>query len=276
MLTPVLHMPLKRWIAGLAALPFLILLIVEGGFAFFALVAAAGLLALWEFYRVVFPETQAWARNPVLLSGFVMVPAVIFGTHAAQHPAMMGGLVSGNLLMVALVSLIRFDPQRPETEAILFQILGVVYIALPLSMLVLIRLDPHGIAWIILLLAIVFVGDTCAFHVGSHYGRRKLCPSISPGKTVEGALGGLAGNLVAGSVVKAFWLPQLAWPDSLVFFVLAGVAGQAGDLFESRFKRLANVKDSGSFLPGHGGILDRIDALLFASPVAYLFFTLSM
>jgi len=176
-----------------------------------------------------------------------------------------------NLLAAALILIVRFKSDRSASELIFFQVTGVVYIALPLSMLVLIRGETDGIAWIFLILAIVFSGDTCAYHVGSRYGAHKLCPSVSPGKTLEGALGGLAGNLAAGVLVKGFFLPSLPWIESLAFFVIVGMAGQAGDLFESLLKRQGNIKDSGAILPGHGGILDRIDALLFAAPVAYLF-----
>ena len=101
--------------------------------------------------------------------------------------------------------------------------------------------------------------------------RYKLSPAISPGKTIEGAAGGLAANLVAGCIGKALFLPGLSWPISILFFLAVGMAGQMGDLFESEMKRSSGIKDSSSVLPGHGGVLDRIDALLFASPVAYVF-----
>jgi phosphatidate cytidylyltransferase len=94
---------------------------------------------------------------------------------------------------------------------------------------------------------------------------------VSPGKTIEGSIGGLAGNLVAGAIGKYFFLSAMPWGLCLLFFIVVGVAGQVGDLFESELKRSSGIKDSGAILPGHGGILDRIDALLFASPVAYIF-----
>jgi phosphatidate cytidylyltransferase len=125
--------------------------------------------------------------------------------------------------------------------------------------------------WIFFLLAIIFVGDISAYYVGSYLGRRKLSPAISPGKTVEGAIGGIAGNLLAGIIGKYFFLPSLPWGPAIIFFIAAGLAGQVGDLFESEMKRSSNIKDSGGLLPGHGGFLDRVDALLFASPVAYIF-----
>jgi phosphatidate cytidylyltransferase len=132
-------------------------------------------------------------------------------------------------------------------------------------------LGHSGTIWIFLLLAIIFAGDTSAYYVGSYLGRHKLSPTISPGKTIEGAIGGLTANLVVGAIGKAFFLPDLAWSLSILFFLAVGIAGQLGDLFESEMKRSSNIKDSSNILPGHGGILDRIDAILFASPVAYVF-----
>jgi phosphatidate cytidylyltransferase len=151
------------------------------------------------------------------------------------------------------------------------QIQGIIYIPLMLGFLILIRENESGAIWIFLLLAVIFAGDTSAYYVGSYWGRHKLSSAISPGKTIEGAIGGLAANLAIGAIGKTLFLPGLPWSLSLLFFFAVGIAGQLGDLFESEMKRSSNIKDSSNILPGHGGVLDRIDALLFASPVAYVF-----
>ncbi|MCJ7830155.1 MAG: phosphatidate cytidylyltransferase, partial [Desulfobacterales bacterium] len=109
------------------------------------------------------------------------------------------------------------------------------------------------------------------YYVGSYFGRHKLCPSISPGKTLEGAAAGLVANVVVGLVFRQLFLPAVSPANGLLFCLAVGAAGQVGDLFESEYKRRCRIKDSGSLLPGHGGILDRIDALLFAAPVAYFY-----
>jgi len=119
-----------------------------------------------------------------------------------------------------------------------------------------------------LIFCVVAAGDIGAFYVGTCWGKHKLCPLVSPGKTVEGSLGGLASNLAVGYIVAYLLLPSLPPVKAAVFFIALGVAGQIGDLFESMLKRSAGVKDSGNLLPGHGGLLDRIDSLLFAGPVA--------
>jgi phosphatidate cytidylyltransferase len=128
-------------------------------------------------------------------------------------------------------------------------------------------------AWrIVLLLAIVMSSDTVAFFVGSALGRRKLAPGISPGKTVEGAVGGLVGGVLGALAVWAAGLPGVpAWHAALLGFAVA-VLGMLGDLLESLLKRWAGVKDSGRLFPGHGGMLDRLDSLLFGAPVLYYYF----
>jgi phosphatidate cytidylyltransferase len=108
-------------------------------------------------------------------------------------------------------------------------------------------------------------------YTGLLLGRHKLCPAVSPKKTIEGSVGGLAANILIGSIFKAIFLPELPWGACLVFFVLIGASGQIGDLFESIIKRSSNIKDSGTILPGHGGFLDRADAAMFAAPVAYYY-----
>ncbi|MDY6951545.1 MAG: phosphatidate cytidylyltransferase, partial [Thermodesulfobacteriota bacterium] len=139
-----------------------------------------------------------------------------------------------------------------------------------------IRNGERGIVWTGFLLVVIFAGDTGAYYVGKALGRHKLAPRISPGKTVEGAAAGLAASLAMGAWYKQYWLPELSWGLCLALVLFMGVVGQVGDLFESILKRSVVVKDSGRFLPGHGGMLDRIDALLFASPVLYYFKTYLM
>ena len=129
---------------------------------------------------------------------------------------------------------------------------------------------PAGERWIFLGLVVVFSGDIFAYFVGKGIGKRRLAPDISPNKTVEGALGGLAASIVLGTVYGTLFLPQIpSWFVPLVS-AAAGIAGQAGDLFESLLKRTAGVKDSGTLLPGHGGMFDRVDAVISAGPVLYL------
>jgi phosphatidate cytidylyltransferase len=263
-------MHLKRWITGLSALPILIFLVYKGGVFFVSLVNAASLVALWEYYRIVAPGKAKTSSGVILWWGYGICCATIWAAYGAGAELILG-LIALNLVTIALISMFRFKTDRAVLDVITRQLQGILYIPVALGFLVLIRESHSGTIWIFLLLAIIFAGDTSAFYVGSYWGRHKLCPAISPGKTIEGAIGGLTANLVVGAIGKAFFLPDPPWSLSILFFLAVGIAGQLGDLFESEMKRSSNIKDSSNILPGHGGILDRIDALLFASPVAYVF-----
>jgi phosphatidate cytidylyltransferase len=277
---------LKRWITGLVALPFIILLIFFGGpFLFFLLVYVVGLLALWEYFRIVYNPQDQLASDPARSSNLnrqnssvpiFQVLAFITGTlimWSAYKNAfeMILGFIALTLILSGLISLVQFKSNPFVFERATQQILGIIYIPVLLSYVVLIRNGINGADWIFSVLFIVFAGDTSAYYAGSYLGRHKLCPSVSPNKTIEGALGGLAASLCMGAILKNFFLAKSPWGLSILLFLVIGVAGQVGDLFESVIKRSANVKDSGGILPGHGGMLDRIDALLFVAPVTYFF-----
>lgn len=261
---------LKRWITGLSALPVLIVCVATGGMLFSVLVGLACLVCLWEYFRIVCPPGTRLIAEPILLAGYAGGATLIACAHAAR-PELIPVVLTFNVLAGGLISLFAFPSQRGVVELVAKQIQGICYIPLPLALLILLRMAPDGMALVLTLCAVIFAGDTAALYAGTLWGRHKLSPSISPGKTIEGALAGLAANLAVGAAAKAMFLPEPGWIPCLVFAAAAGGVGQIGDLFESELKRVSNIKDSGGFLPGHGGILDRIDALLFAAPVAYVF-----
>lgn len=130
---------------------------------------------------------------------------------------------------------------------------------------------PHGGAWVLLAMWIAWASDTGAYFAGRYFGARPLAPRVSPKKTVEGALGGLAGSLTGALAAHFGFMPDLPLPDALVLGLVAGALGQMGDLVESLVKRGAKVKDSGAILPGHGGLLDRVDALMFTASACLLY-----
>ncbi len=262
----------KRLVTGFSALPFLIIPIALGGVWFAALVFIACLLALIEYCRIIFnPKgetiTATFLLLAVICGGFaILVAAYMNDTSLAL------GIVSLCIVVSGMFSLNRFKSDSYILANLANHIQALVYIPISLSLLLLIRNSDFGAHWIFFLLFVVFAGDIGAYYAGSYLGRHKLCPSVSPGKTIEGSIGGILANIIVGSLFKIVFLPQLAFgPELLLFFVLAGACGQAGDLFESMFKRNSGIKDSGNILPGHGGILDRIDALLFATPIAFVF-----
>jgi phosphatidate cytidylyltransferase len=259
----------KRLITGLIAAPPLIAVIYAGGIWLTILVTAAALVAFMEYNRIVYSSVKRSLPGPIPVVGFLTIPALCWAAHVGRLDHLLAALLI-NFVLTGMLSLFTFGRDARVLEIVQRQIQGILYIPLILSLLILIRREPDGFLWIFTLVLTVFAGDTLAYFTGTYLGRHKLCPSISPGKTIEGSLGGLGANILAALIMKIFFPAEVGWAQLLLFCLLTGIAGQIGDLFESQLKRISGVKDSGRLLPGHGGMLDRIDALLFASPVAYL------
>jgi len=259
---------LKRWITGLSALPVLIGCVLAGGIPFALLVAFAVLAGLWEYFRIVGPVGAPPSHHAMVVLGHGAGLGLVLCAYAGRAE-MLSVVIGLDVVSCGALALRGFASDRTVLERAARQIQGVCYIPLSLSLLVLLRSGADGVTWIFLLCAIIFAGDTAALYAGTLWGRHRISPTISPGKTVEGSVAGLAAGLAVGSAAKALFLPELGWPALILFALAVGVAGQAGDLFESALKRASNVKDSGGLLPGHGGVLDRIDAMLFAAPVAF-------
>ena len=259
----------QSWITGLIAFPILCTLIAKGGLSFFLLIAAASVLTLYEYYRAVFPQDAEQPQRLIPGIGLFLSPFIVWAVYRG-HSTYAFSLVALDLIIVAALTLPLFKTDSQAPHLVGRQVLGLVYITVFLSFLVTIRLGPKGAQWIFLIICIVFAGDIGAFYTGTYLGRRKLCPWVSPKKTIEGSLGGLVSNIAVGLLFKMVFLPDLSILPCIGFSLAIGVAGQIGDLFASEFKRAAGIKDSGTLLPGHGGFLDRLDALLFASPLAYL------
>ena len=261
----------KRWLTGLTALPFLIFWLGWGSPLMFALlIALVCLLSLREYFQMTFCRNARGNYPPLAILGYATGLSIIWAAYS-DSAAFILLIIAINFLLSGFFLLPHFKTEPAIVDAVAIQIQGMVYIPVLIASLIRIRNTDAGILWIFFLLAIVFAGDIGAYYAGSYLGRHKLCPSVSPKKTIEGSIGGLCANLLVGGVIKAMFLPLLPWPACMVMFLLIGAAGQTGDLYESALKRSVQIKDSGTLLPGHGGMLDRIDALLFASPVALIF-----
>ena len=162
----------------------------------------------------------------------------------------------------------------PVTEASLrtaWLLGGPLYVGATLVTVDLLEGLRHGGAWVLLSMVLAWLSDTFAYFSGRAFGRHKLYPKLSPKKTIEGALGGLAGSVLGAVLIRAFLLDAPPWVDVVLLAIVAGVLGQAGDLFESLIKRSTGVKDSGTLLPGHGGLLDRVDALMFTASATWIY-----
>ena len=259
----------KRWITALVLIPPLVLLILKGSSGLFsAAILIAATLCLWEYYRVAFhghtPDVplvfQGW--------GYLCGTLVMAAAHCQNLMALVMALAL-NLIGSAVFSIFRFGISADAPLVAVKQIFGVLYVSVFLSFLIFLRYTADGPLWVLFLFWIIAWGDTGALYAGTLWGRHKLCPAVSPKKTIEGAAGGLAANLLFALLFKILFFDAMPWLTCAVFALTIGIVGQFGDLFESEFKRAAGVKDSSNLLPGHGGFLDRLDALLLAAPAAF-------
>src|SRR3970040_947115 len=229
---------MKRVITGLLlGFLFVLLLIYTTGFWFCVIVVLIAGLALFEYYKITINQDKGLLLVATLLGAIVPLIAYLSGFN------WLTGYLTFTVFFLFIYCLFAHDPLASVTSRAGMGVLGITYISFPLSHLILLRELEQGSLWILLLVLITAANDTFAFYTGRWIGRFKLSPVGSPHKTVE----------------------------ALLLAILLGIAGQFSDLFESLIKRSAGIKDSGNFLPGHGGILDRIDSLIFPGPFLYYY-----
>ncbi|HWN22123.1 MAG TPA: phosphatidate cytidylyltransferase [Gaiellaceae bacterium] len=251
----------SRVLVTIVALPLVLWLVWLGGWWLFALVLLAALIALHELYGM------ARSLRPLVLAGYAGAIATLIGAQLGGSEWMVGGFALTLLLAFLLYGIA--ETRQTGTITIGSTVLGVAWIGLGLGHVLLLRDIPEdGRLLIFTVLLAVFADDTAAYLVGRLVGRHKLAPSLSPGKTWEGFAAGTAAA-VAVAFFALYDQDSLTIPESLVLGAAVALAGAAGDLFESALKRDLQVKDSGRLLGGHGGMLDRIDALLFAAVAGF-------
>jgi phosphatidate cytidylyltransferase len=236
--------------------------------AFSSIVVLAGGLALFEFYRMCFGDRSHSLLIGIGLTGFA---ALILGTH---RPDIVVPALLVTLIGIISVPLFSRTPLEQSLKNVALTVFGVLYLGLTLSTLSMTRLLPQGEWLIFFLLLVTWASDTGAYYIGTLYGRHPLAPRISPKKTVEGLVGGFFGAIIIAYSARWWFLPELSSLDCLILATLLTITGLWGDLTESAMKRSVGMKDSGGILPGHGGMLDRLDSLLFTAPVFYYYVTM--
>lgn len=261
-----------RIATGLVLAPLVVLILVFlPDTAGAVMIAAAGLITIDEYDRIVRPSRR---RFDAVWLAQVFALGLLFAT--SLHPAgalFLPGIIFLTLAALAVIRLAAPVKLEDALNDLGRPLLGVIWIGLPLGLISGIlsgglAADEGGLI-VLAILAMVFAGDTGAYFTGKTFGRHKLYPAISPKKTVEGGIGGLLGSVGGGLLVKAAFGLPIDWLALAAIGLLAGAAEQLGDFCESMLKRGAGVKDSGNLLPGHGGMFDRIDGVLFAGPVVY-------
>lgn len=254
-----------RLATAAVAIPLLLALVLAApAWAFAVFVVVLSVLGVAEYATLAFPANAA-QRIATVGMGIAVVIGVVSGDSrllgAGVCAAVIGGLV--------WTMLVRDDFENGLRD-LGVALVGILYVGLLLPHFVLVhQAGPEGPFVVVYLVAVGMMGDTSGYFVGRAFGRHKLIPRVSPGKTVEGAIGIVAGSVFAGVVVKALFLSHWSWGKVVWMTALLGVLGQFGDLSESIMKRTFGAKESGHLFPGHGGILDRIDSLLFPTVFVY-------
>ena len=236
-----------------------------------ALAVVVAMLAYDEYLRMAFPasaDDSAWVPRAIggaFAAAFVITP-VLWSLSVVLPPLLLAAVPT-----FGAVVLFRRAHLDRAGHHFAIMLAGLVYVPLMVALLALFKAQGHP-HWLVVVLCIAFFSDTVAYFFGRAWGRHRLYPAVSPKKTIEGAVGGVLGGMLAAGGVGSLWLtPEVPLGLSLALGAFASVAGQTGDLVESMIKRTHGVKDSGNVLPGHGGMLDRIDALVFVTPVVFAF-----
>jgi phosphatidate cytidylyltransferase len=267
---------MARVLTAIVFLPILFAALWADSPVWFAGLAMAGILiGLFEYY--------ALTKQGGEIQGVIAAASVLFAFYFHRHdliPAIIASLVIVELLVQLGINADKEDLGHVLTAASV-NIFGVLYTAVLGGYIIALRVIestvPHLAAKLLaLFFIVVFAGDTAAYYTGRALGRRKLAPKISPGKTIEGVVGGLIGNVLAAVLAHFTFFPELNIAHAVPLALVMGAAGITGDLCESMIKRGAKAKDASKLIPGHGGLLDRLDSMLFNAPLLYYFYDVWM
>lgn len=260
---------LVRLATAAVLLPIILWMIAKGGFYTAGMLCLASGICAGEYYHIV--DRRFSPAHAVGVLG-----AALWPLYAAFRPAEFGNWAFWTVAVVFLFAWIFHLLRGPVATAptgAAHLVSGMLYGGVGLTALEVVRQRPDGLSWAIGALVITWGNDTCAYFVGRFLGRTKLYPEISPNKTWEGFLGGMVGSVGGLFIARAGFFPSITPLDCVVLGLGGGIMGPLGDLCESMLKRAYQVKDSSQLIPGHGGLLDRIDALLFNAPWVFLYVT---
>ncbi|MBF0492692.1 MAG: phosphatidate cytidylyltransferase [Deltaproteobacteria bacterium] len=259
----------KRIYWGLGLAVFAVLFVFYAPLALFkSFVIVVVALCLKEYMSIALPHHPSSSPQLGVVLGTILSAVILFAKGGSD-------LWIASLTLLVVTTFVFYLFRKHEMGLILHQIaitvLGCIYIASLFSYVGLMRALDHGVFWVFLVAGATFMSDTGAYFVGHAMGKHKLAPLVSPGKTVEGFVGGVLGSVLATFICKLVFWQAFPKKECVIIGVLIGVIGPLGDLSESLIKRSVDVKDSGQLIPGHGGLLDRVDALLFTAPLVYYY-----
>lgn len=253
-------MLLQRTLTALIGIPVVLGAVYLGAASFFALIAAVALIAMREWLLL---NDKISSSYPLL--GYLVLAGMLLAAYFVNVALFLTAIILSILILFLFIT---YYYPRVDLPGILLSYVGALYIGIAITSVYFLR-QQWGIWPVVTLLLLNWGTDSGAYFVGKSLGKRKFAPSISPKKTWEGFFGGLAVSVLVGLFISYFW--DIGIIHIISLSLLISFAGQMGDLTESVFKRSAGVKDSGNIIPGHGGMLDRMDSLLMAAPVAYIF-----
>jgi phosphatidate cytidylyltransferase len=262
----------QRLAVAAVAIPAILFMVFFGGETFLYFVLLLTALGMYEYLH----GGKIAIYSPFFVIPFIGVVGSVYLSGTGRE--ILGGLcLLGIFLIIGIFLAIGKDPIDRLFSRLTYIIWGSFYLGLLYPFVYLIRGEAlwmegaPGRWWLFLLLGSLWLGDTAAMFFGKSFGRHKLAPMVSPNKTVEGFIGGFIGVIIVAMVFKIFWLKEIAAYHFIILSLLIGLFGQLGDLVESLWKRSMGIKDSSALIPGHGGVLDRFDSLLFSAPVVYLY-----
>lgn len=250
---------LTRIIVGAVLGVGAVLIIIQGGWLFFAVMTILAFLGAFEFYRVTHPY------HPATLAGLISLALMMYFAGYGTPVGVLGSMALG--LGLAFVLVAWGGPRPGVTGRMAVTMLGPLWVGLGFAHLIMLRRVDDGMALVLTVVFGTWAGDTLAYFVGKYFGSTPMAPRLSPKKTWEGYAGGLLGTVIVVVLIGLY--SDLSPSESLLVGLAIAVVGPIGDLFESLIKRDVDVKDAGSFLPGHGGVLDRFDALIFSAIAVY-------
>jgi phosphatidate cytidylyltransferase len=257
----------QRFITAAVLIPFLFVYIAWGGPLLFALLIWIGLwLGTYEYLNLI--SAERFSRE-IGLHG-ILGTLALYSAYSYGVEGLFGSLIF-NFFVLSIYLILTFKEGGRFFDRLGKQLFALWYLPLFLPFFILLRSGPQGAYWIFFLLAVNYAGDTAAYYTGRTFGRIKLAPAVSPKKTWEGSIGGLAANALMAWIFQQTLFKAFPAGELVFLGVSVGILSQFGDLLESMFKRASGVKDSGNLFPGHGGFLDRVDSLLLPAPVVYFY-----
>lgn len=256
-----------RWLTGLilAAVIFVII-VFASPYALAAVIVLAAVGGIWEYNNIVLEKGFLKEKIEGTVFAVVIPLVMLFGTSQLVVAVLAFCILVTSVLFLGSIKETNFD-----VTVVAKVVFGMMYIPFLISHLILLRGVDKGVLWVLFVLVLAFAGDITALYVGKYFGKHKLSPIISPGKTVEGTIGLILGSTVACLIFSYFSFPDVSLVKTGILAFIGSIVGQLGDLSESAIKRNYGLKDASALLPGHGGIMDRMDCLLFIVPFVYYY-----